>query len=221
MNSRKACKRPPSENEYDQLRKRRRRTAFTDEQLNRMEDAFQEERFPGIHLREKLAQELNIGEDRIKVWFQNRRSRWRRHEIKSKPASPLSDSTNRQVSSPFVSPAMFQPSPASFPPWSPIFSPFLSSSSALFPTNGLATPNMFPRLTSFPHVANPTAFHRNTSSPCAASQTVLVSVMLNPRVSASVSPSFSSDSSLSDNLKTQNQASCSRLGQRRGSALTG
>ena len=51
----------------DQLRKRRRRTAFTDEQLNRMEDAFQEERFPGIHLREKLAQELNIGEDRIQV----------------------------------------------------------------------------------------------------------------------------------------------------------
>lgn len=32
-----------------------------------MEEAFQEERFPGIHLREKLARELNIGEDRIQV----------------------------------------------------------------------------------------------------------------------------------------------------------
>ena len=32
-----------------------------------MEEAFQEERFPGIHLREKLARELNIKEDRIQV----------------------------------------------------------------------------------------------------------------------------------------------------------
>lgn len=32
-----------------------------------MEEAFQEERFPGIHLREKLARELNIREDRIQV----------------------------------------------------------------------------------------------------------------------------------------------------------
>lgn len=32
-----------------------------------MEEAFQEERFRGIHLREKLARELNIREDRIQV----------------------------------------------------------------------------------------------------------------------------------------------------------
>ena len=32
-----------------------------------MEEVFQEERFPGIHLREKLARELNIKEDRIQV----------------------------------------------------------------------------------------------------------------------------------------------------------
>ena len=32
-----------------------------------MEEVFQEERFPGIHLREKLARELNIREDRIQV----------------------------------------------------------------------------------------------------------------------------------------------------------
>ena len=48
-------------------RKRRRRTAFSDEQLNRLEESFEEERFPGIQIREKLARELNIGEDRIQV----------------------------------------------------------------------------------------------------------------------------------------------------------
>ena len=49
------------------MRQRRRRTAFTDEQLDRLEDSFEKERFPGIQIREDLARELNIGEDRIQV----------------------------------------------------------------------------------------------------------------------------------------------------------
>ena len=48
-------------------RQRRRRTAFTDEQLDRLEESFENERFPGIQIREDLARELNIGEDRIQV----------------------------------------------------------------------------------------------------------------------------------------------------------
>ena len=51
----------------DRLRQRRRRTAFTDEQLDRLEESFDKERFPGIQIREDLARELNIGEDRIHV----------------------------------------------------------------------------------------------------------------------------------------------------------
>ncbi|XP_078343184.1 paired box protein Pax-6-like [Oculina patagonica] len=66
------------------MRQRRRRTAFTEEQLDRLEESFMEEKFPGIIIREQLAEELNIKEDRIQVWFQNRRSRWRRHGIKNK-----------------------------------------------------------------------------------------------------------------------------------------
>ena len=49
------------------MRQRRRRTAFTDEQLDRLEESFEKERFPGIQIREDLARELNIGEDRIQV----------------------------------------------------------------------------------------------------------------------------------------------------------
>ena len=55
----------------DRLRKRRRRTAFTDEQLDRLEESFEVERFPGIQIREDLARELNIGEDRIQVGWLN------------------------------------------------------------------------------------------------------------------------------------------------------
>ena len=49
------------------MRQRRRRTAFTEEQLDRLEECFMEEKFPGIIIREELSQELNIKEDRIQV----------------------------------------------------------------------------------------------------------------------------------------------------------
>ena len=45
----------------------RRRTTFTEKQLDRLEECFTEEKFPGIIIREELAQELNIKEDRIQV----------------------------------------------------------------------------------------------------------------------------------------------------------
>ena len=51
----------------DGTRQRRRRTTFTDEQLDRLEETFGKEKFPGIQIREDLARELNIGEDRIQV----------------------------------------------------------------------------------------------------------------------------------------------------------
>ena len=49
------------------MRQRRRRTLFTEEQLDRLEESFMEEKFPGIMIREQLAEELNIKEDRIQV----------------------------------------------------------------------------------------------------------------------------------------------------------
>ena len=50
------------------MRYRRRRTAFTEEQLARLEESFLEEKkFPGITIGEQLAEELNLKEDRIQV----------------------------------------------------------------------------------------------------------------------------------------------------------
>ena len=51
----------------DALRKRRRRTAFSNEHLDQLEESFEQERFPGIQIREELARELSVGEDRIQV----------------------------------------------------------------------------------------------------------------------------------------------------------
>ena len=46
---------------------RRKRTAFTDTQLVRMERVFQENKYPGISVRETLAANLGVSESRVQV----------------------------------------------------------------------------------------------------------------------------------------------------------
>ncbi|KAK5873146.1 hypothetical protein PBY51_013785 [Eleginops maclovinus] len=57
---------------------RRPRTAFTNSQVNVLETVFQVNCYPGIQLREQLAGRLELDEDRIQIWFQNRRAKLRR-----------------------------------------------------------------------------------------------------------------------------------------------
>ncbi|XP_041835889.1 homeobox expressed in ES cells 1 [Melanotaenia boesemani] len=57
---------------------RRPRTAFTHSQVNALETVFQVNCYPGIQLREQLAGRLDLDEDRIQIWFQNRRAKLRR-----------------------------------------------------------------------------------------------------------------------------------------------
>uniref|UniRef100_A0A3P8UAZ8 Homeobox domain-containing protein n=1 Tax=Amphiprion percula TaxID=161767 RepID=A0A3P8UAZ8_AMPPE len=59
---------------------RRPRTAFTNSQVNVLETVFQVNCYPGIQLREQLAGRLNLHEDRIQIWFQNRRAKLRRSQ---------------------------------------------------------------------------------------------------------------------------------------------
>ncbi|XP_013409190.1 paired box protein Pax-7 [Lingula anatina] len=77
-------------------RQRRSRIQFTEEQLARLEDAFEKEQYPDINKREELAEELRITEARIQVWFQNKRSRTRR-SIKT-GSSPNSTGSSPQSS---------------------------------------------------------------------------------------------------------------------------
>ncbi|XP_034533656.1 homeobox protein engrailed-1b isoform X2 [Notolabrus celidotus] len=54
---------------------KRPRTAFTAEQLQRLKNEFQANRYITEQRRQSLATELNLNESQIKIWFQNKRAK--------------------------------------------------------------------------------------------------------------------------------------------------
>jgi len=60
------------------MKNKRVRTIFTPEQLERMEDEFNKTQYMVGHDRVLLATRLNLTEAQVKVWFQNRRIKWRK-----------------------------------------------------------------------------------------------------------------------------------------------
>ncbi|XP_077157487.1 homeobox protein notochord-like [Paroedura picta] len=65
---------------------KRVRTVFTPEQLERLEKEFLKQQYMVGTERVDLAATLSLTETQVKVWFQNRRIKWRKQSLEQKAA---------------------------------------------------------------------------------------------------------------------------------------
>ncbi|XP_060102090.1 homeobox protein notochord-like [Heteronotia binoei] len=65
---------------------KRVRTVFTPEQLERLEKEFLKQQYMVGTERVDLAATLHLTETQVKVWFQNRRIKWRKQSLEQKAA---------------------------------------------------------------------------------------------------------------------------------------
>ncbi|CAH1988965.1 unnamed protein product [Acanthoscelides obtectus] len=62
----------------DEERKKRPRTAFTAAQIKSLEAEFERNKYLSVAKRCQLSKQLKLTETQIKIWFQNRRTKWKR-----------------------------------------------------------------------------------------------------------------------------------------------
>ncbi|XP_030003922.1 uncharacterized protein nobox [Sphaeramia orbicularis] len=103
--------------------KKKPRTLYTTDQLEHLEALFQEDHYPDADKRKVIAASVGVTPQRIMVWFQNRRAKWRKVERsitakiehrQSRAGCSSSSSPHHQVNPVFSSLAPNSKGPSSF-----------------------------------------------------------------------------------------------------------
>ncbi|PNJ10041.1 LOW QUALITY PROTEIN: NOBOX isoform 2 [Pongo abelii] len=108
-----------------QIRKKTR-TLYRSDQLEELEKIFQEDHYPDSDKRREIAQTVGVTPQRIMVWFQNRRAKWRKmeklngKESKDNPADPGPASSQCSSAAELLPAVPMEPKPDPFPQESPL-----------------------------------------------------------------------------------------------------
>ena len=76
----KGCKRLKGKAGREKLKKKKARTTFTGRQIFELEKQFEEKKYLTATERSDMAALLNVTETQVKIWFQNRRTKWKKQE---------------------------------------------------------------------------------------------------------------------------------------------
>ncbi|KAM3865132.1 homeobox protein HMX1 [Diretmus argenteus] len=83
-------------------RKKKTRTVFSRSQVFQLESTFDVKRYLSSSERAGLAASLHLTETQVKIWFQNRRNKWKRQLAADIEAASISHSTQRIVRVPIL-----------------------------------------------------------------------------------------------------------------------
>lgn len=84
------------------IRKKKTRTVFSRSQVFQLESTFDVKRYLSSSERASLAASLHLTETQVKIWFQNRRNKWKRQLAADLEAVHIPNSTQRIVRVPIL-----------------------------------------------------------------------------------------------------------------------